>query len=107
LVIILHDDAVGKRYKIEGKDLCFEIFRESGGKKDKDGNVVGKGGWTSMRVYPTSLPLAVYKVLAFCLADQDDDDEVCVEADKARVALGKRVKERLDKIMLEVESCSS
>lgn len=98
--ILITDEKLGKRFLIRGHGLDYEIFRESAGKKDKDGNVRGKGEWTTCRLYPTSLPYAVYKVVNLILADPDDTDQVVVQADKIRVQLGKIIHDRLDQIIV-------
>ena len=59
--------------------------------------------YKDMRLYPTTLPYAVYKVLCLILADPDDDEAVCIEAEKARIKLGKVINDRLDKIMVSIE----
>ena len=100
--IMIHDDKLGKRYLIRGHGLDYEIFRESKGKMDADGNAKGKGEWTTCRLYPSSLPYAVYKVLNLILADPDDTDAVSVEADKARVKLGKIIHDRIEEITVKV-----
>lgn len=100
--IMIHDDKLGKRYLIRGHGLDYEIFRESSGKVDKDGKVRGKGEWTTCRLYPTSLPFAVYKVLNMILADPDDTDSVSVEAEKARVKLGKVIHDRIEEITVQL-----
>ena len=99
--ILITDEKLGKRYLIRGHNLDYEIFRESSGKKTEDG-VKGKGEWTTCRLYPTSLPYAVYKVLNMILSDPDDCDAVSVEADKARVKLGKVIHDRVEQISSQV-----
>lgn len=102
MVIVLQDKKLGKRYMIKGDNLDFEVFRESKG-KNVEGKKKGEGEWTTMRLYPTTLPYAVYKVLCMILADPDDDEVVCVEAEKARIKLGKVINDRLNEITASLE----
>ena len=94
--IIIEDSKLGKKFLIKGHGLDWELFSQSKGEKRK-------GEWTTMRLYPTTLPYAVYKVLCLILADPDDDEAVCIEAEKARIKLGKVINDRLDKIMVSIE----
>lgn len=100
MVIVLQDKKLGKRYMIKGDNLDFEVFRESKG-KNVEGKKKGEGEWTTMRLYPTTLPYAVYKVLCMMLADPDDEEVECIEAEKARIKLGKILKDRVDQLVVD------
>lgn len=100
--IVIKDPKTGKEFMIKGHGLDFEIFQRSKGKM-VDGVLKGKGGWVSARNYPTTLPSAVYKCLHLILADPDDPDTATIEADKARIKLGKVLKDRIDQIVAEVQ----
>lgn len=100
--IVIKDQVTGKEYLIKGHGYDYEIFQRSKG-KIVDGKKKGEGNWVSSRYYPTSLPSAVYKCINWCLADESDQDAVEVEADKARIKLGKVIKDRIDKIVAEVQ----
>ena len=99
--IIIKDSESGKEFMIKGHGLDFEIFQRSKGKKVGD-EIKGEGNWVSARNYPTTLPNAVYKCLHLILANPDDPDTVTVEADKARIKLGKILNDRVNQIVAEV-----
>ena len=99
--IVIKDKTTGKEFMIKGHSMDFEIFQRSKGKV-VDGVLKGKGEWISCRNYPTTLPSAVYKCIHWCLADEKDQEAVEVEADKARIKLGKILKDRVDQIVAEV-----
>lgn len=99
--IIIKDSQTDKEFMIKGHDLDFEIFQRSKGKM-VDGVLKGKGNWISTRHYPTTLPSAVYYCLLWILANPEDEEEVCIEADKARINLGKIIRDRINKIIAEV-----
>jgi len=101
--IIVTDKVTGKQFMIKGHKLDFEIFQRSKGKK-VDGELRGEGNWVTCRYYPSTIALAVYKCIHLCLAAEDSDENkaIEIEADKARVAFGKILKDRVDQIVAEV-----
>lgn len=103
--IVIKDTKTGKEFMIKGHGLDFEIFQRSKGKV-VDGVKKGEGNWVSARNYPTTLPAAVYKCIHLCLANDDENNNqaVEVEADKARIKLGKILKDRVDQIVAEVSN---
>lgn len=93
--IIIKDEKTGKAVKIAGSKMDFELFINS----DKS-----KFDWVTCRRYYGTLPAAVYGALDILLKQPGDDvDTVYVEAEKARVALGKILHDRLGEIVAEVE----
>lgn len=90
--IIVKDSESGKQYKIAGNKLDFEIFYQTEKSKHE---------WVSARRYYGTLPGAVYGVLTLILAEPGEEAEV-VEAEKARIKLGKILNDRINKISFEL-----
>ena len=84
--------------KSDGQE--YELFKKATAEKSKNGKEI-KNEWISLRRYFYTLPAAVYAALDMCL--KSDDGKIVVEADKARIALGKILREKTDKIAETIE----
>lgn len=93
LDIVIKDTKSGKEVRIQANGMDFELL----GKSEKS-----KFEWTSYRRYFNTLPAAVYGALDILLK-QPGEDTVCVEAEKARIALGKILHDRVEEIVAEVD----
>jgi len=94
--IIVSDKATGKQYMLAGHGLDWEIFRKSKGEKLKD-------QWVTARYYPSSLASGIEKIINLCLADPDDPTQSVLEAMKAASLVRKELRDRLNKIIAEVQ----
>ncbi len=99
--IVIKDSKTGKEYLVRGKTPEWELFQRSKG-KIVDGVLKGKGEWVSCRLYPTTLPAAVSKVVNFLLADPDNPDEYVTEAVNAGKEIRKTIDKRIRDIVAEV-----
>lgn len=107
MVIIVEDSKTGKQFKITGAGHEFMIYRKAeceivNGKAMTKNGKEKKNDWTFTGLYPTTLGSAVYQCVNRLLADPDDDDQVVIEAEKARVQFGKILKTRIDQIEAKV-----
>ena len=99
--IIIHDEHTGKKFMLKGNGTDWEIFKQSKGKM-VDGEIKGKGNWTSTRHYCYELQYAVAKVLQWIFVDPNDTDVVTVESRNAVKDLRKVINDRAKKITMEV-----
>lgn len=99
--IVIKDKVTGKEFMIKGCELDYEIFKRSKGRKG-DNEHKGKGGWTTARCYPTTLPAAVCKCVQWCLSNPDDNEEWVAEAKDAYKILDKEIRKRVREIVAEV-----
>lgn len=100
--IIIQDESTGKRYMIKGHDLDWEIFKESKGKM-VDGELVGKGNWTTCRNYPSRLEYAVGTVFHWFMADPNEDTKISTTTRKAVSDIRKAINAKAKEITLTVK----
>lgn len=109
MAVIIRDTKTGREYKIVGHELDYEIYKKvepayvdaNGQAMTKNGKVF-KNEWVFTGYYPTTFPHAVYMCMHFLLAGENSEEE-CVEAEKARIQLGKYINKRLNELVAEVE----
>ena len=98
-IIFTAPDGVNQ-FLIKSDGHEYELFKKATAKKNKNGVTIKKD-WIPLNKYSYTLPHAVYTAIDFGL--KADDDTVTVEAEKARIALGKILRDKVDKIAEKIE----
>jgi hypothetical protein len=84
---------------IKSDESEYELFKKATSGKSKNNKEI-KNEWIPLRRYYYTLPAAMYAAIDEALKLDSSKHEVT--ADKARIAFGKILKERTDKMVAEV-----
>ena len=79
----------------------YELFKKATN-TDRGNGKKSKYEWLSLKRYYYTLPAGVYAALDLCL--KADNDTVTVDAEKTRIALGKILRDKVDKIAEQVST---